>query len=223
MRGLGLAGAMPGRLVQILLDQQAAAANQTGLTIPEILAPDEMAFMQQVWPQVRVAAQFSHINWSAHGFPNGPNLNPVSYAAMAYVWPNVRVAADFSHPRWDLVPVPLRILQAAMPVPEVPSAPAPVTPTTTPTGPTDPAPAVDNYPTNGPLSPLYTPPSYGGGPAPTAIDEPTEETPAQTATVQKAGLFGGLSMPVMLALTAAGFLLFGKPKFPGKAPRRRRR
>lgn len=237
---------MPGRIAQILANQQAAAA-QGSLTIPEILDSGEMAFMQRVWPEVRSAAQFSHINWSAHGLPGGPELSPVSYAAIAHVWPQIRVAADFSHPNWSGHPVPINVLQAAMPLPELPSAPQPVTPAAPPPTQVQPAPPISVAPVPVPTLPLpqgptfvpappvsispsvlappvidtsppqYVPPAVWGS----GVDDPTQ--PVSATTPAKAGIFGGLlSMPMIL--TAAGLLLFfSLARGARQTPVRRRR
>lgn len=193
--------------------------------------------MQQVWPRIRVAAKFTDINWGAIGVPDPPPLSPVAYAAMQYVWPQVRVAADFSHPRWDLVPVPINVLAAAMPIPEAPpETPVPQTPVTT-AAPVSPAPAVTTAAPSIPTSSFVAPVMTGGSsnaPAqqesPVYYDpisqEPIEEDATETGApvpVQTASIFGKLNLPLMIALTVGGFLLFGKPKLPGRSGGRRRR
>jgi hypothetical protein len=192
------------------------------------LDSQEQAFMQQVFPQVRVAASFDHPNWASIGYPDGPPLSPVSYAAVRYVWPQIRVAADWSHPRWDLHPVPWNILAAAMPAPE-----APPPPTSTPTfTPATPAPAVPS----GPTEPSFTttvPASGGGGGgggsyySPPIYNEPIPEDALEEGAAPgpiQAGMFGGLSLPMIL--TAAGAILFfslARGARSVRVPKRRRR
>lgn len=179
------------------------------MLIPQILTPSEQAFMQQVWPQIRVAARLTDVNWASHGYPGGPLLSPPAFAALAYVWPQIRVAANWTDPRWENHPVPDSVVAAAMPVPEAPAAPAPYVPS----APADPIKL---------STPSYDPIQYVPG-AP--LDSPPDPQPeaAPAPAVKQAGLFSGMSWPVMLGLTALGFVLFGKPKFPSLSPRRRRR
>jgi hypothetical protein len=219
-------GAMPGLLTLLRQQQAGEIMAQGGKPIPEILDAQEMAFMQQVFPQIRVAASFDHPNWGLIGFPDGPPLSPVSYAAVRYVWPQIRVAADWSHPRWDLHPVPWNILAAAMPAPEAAPAPTVATPA--------PAPAPAPVPT-GPTGPSFDfSPSVPSQPAPFLPSGPISYEPIPDDALEEgepvapiqAGMFGGgNTWMILAALTAAGFLLFGKPKplSPFKAPRRRRR
>lgn len=232
---------VPAHLVQQVM--QAQQAGQGGMLIPDILTSQEQAFMQQAWPRIRVAAKFTDINWGAIGLPDPPPLSPVAYAAMQYVWPQVRVAADFSHPRWELHPVPINVLAAAMPIPEAPpETPVPQTPVTT-EAPAPPAPPTVLYPAIPPVLSIptssFTPPAMTGGgssntPAPQEPPvyydpisrEPIEEDAAETGApvpVQTASIFGKLNWPLMIALTVGGFLLFGKPKLPGRSGGRRRR
>jgi hypothetical protein len=199
---------MPGLIDRLREMQADRTLSQGGFTIPQILDAGEQAFMQQVWPQIRVAAQFSHPNWAALGFPDGPPLSPVSYAAMNYVWPQVRVAADFSHPRWELHPVPAHIVAAALPVPEVP------TPTAAPPTPAPPAPSGPSF--------TYSPPSSGGPISYDPIPDDAAEEVAPVTTPVKAGLFGGLSMPVILTAVGA-VLFFSLARGAGQTRTRRRR
>lgn len=129
-------------------------------------------------------------------------------------------ARRFSDINWNdpRIRLPEAYSAAAQPLPEV-SYPSDSTATAAPAPPAG-------------TSPYFTPTNYGGGYAPLEytpgepLDTPTDEF-GRPVPVKQAGLFSNLpfSMPVMLALTAVGFLLFGRPKLPGPAPRypRRRR
>ncbi|RPH75974.1 hypothetical protein EHM76_00400 [bacterium] len=201
---------MPGRVIQAMAQQA-----RGGIPIPEILSTDEMNFMQQVFPSIRSAGNFSHPDWAGLGYPDGPPLSPVAFAAMKYVWPQIRVAADFSHPNWAAIPVPVDILAAAMPIPEAPMAPAPAfnAPPQTSSGPTSPV-----FNTSMPVIPAG-PPSYyqpagplSYEPLPGDPDPPYGEGEGETPIAPvEAGMFGGLSLPMLLTI-AGGVLFFSLAK-----------
>lgn len=217
----GHLGWFPAKLLERALEAQ-------GVTLPEVLSDQEEAFMSKVWPQIRVAARFSDINWGAIGYPNGPELSPASYAAVDYIFPQIRVAADFSHPTWTLHRIPANIIAAALPPPEVEPAPV-VTAAPAPPVPAAPVPPPASSPEfsfstpSTPVAPSYNPfqnyaPSYSE-----PIPDPSDSSAPKPAGPVKAGLFGGMSWPVLLGLTAAGWLIFGPPKLSDFKPHRPRR
>lgn len=108
-------------------------------------------------------------------------------------------------------------------VPTAASEPIPELPEPATAAPATPAPA--------PSSPNFnvstTPAGNGGGWQNYFSSEPLPDPSGDQAApqVKQAGLFSNLpfSLPVMLGLTVLGFLFLGRPKLPGRAPRRRRR
>lgn len=190
MRGLG----GPADLIRLIMQGQVQ-----GVTIPEILSSSEQAFMASVWPQIRVAANFADINWTAGGYPNGPPLSPVSHAAITYVWPQIRVAANWSDPRWEYHRVPASVIAAALPPPELPSAEPAAEATPAP-------PAATAGPSFAPSGSGYDPyANYAPGSDP--LPDTGEPNKPKVKPVQ-AGLFG-LSWPALLSFGLLASIALG--------------
>ena len=67
-----------------------------GFTAAQLFSPDEIAFLQKVWPTIRVAAKWTDPNWASIGFPSGPLVSQRAYQILDYTWGIVRPAAQFS-------------------------------------------------------------------------------------------------------------------------------
>jgi hypothetical protein len=61
---------------------------------------DEAAVLSQVWPEIREAAEFDHIDWRAYGLARAPG-NSDARRIMAANWDEVRQEARFENIDWD--------------------------------------------------------------------------------------------------------------------------
>lgn len=63
---------------------------------------DEAEVLAQLWPQIREAARFDDINWSAHGLSRAPG-NTDARNAMAAHWDEIRREQRFADIEWDRI------------------------------------------------------------------------------------------------------------------------
>jgi hypothetical protein len=62
----------------------------------------EAAVMREVWPEIRVAAEFEDINWRSVGLSGAPG-DREARRVMSANWESLRTAADFDQIDWDRV------------------------------------------------------------------------------------------------------------------------
>lgn len=101
--------------------------------------PADYNFLNKVWGYIRVAANWTDINWadgwlSKQGAVGGrPPISDESYAIMNDVWGTIRVAANFGDINWQALGfsfAPELPTPAAAPIPEISQTlPAPMAPT----------------------------------------------------------------------------------------------
>lgn len=131
-----------------------------GLVATDLFTAPEIAFLQKVWPTIRVAARWTDPNWGSIGYPNGPPVSSLTDAIMNAAWSDIRRAAQFSDINWDAVPeLSQAMIYGAQQILHPPPAAAPV-------------PEV-----------VASPPTASSEPAATAT-VPTMRTPEQSPTAQ---------------------------------------
>lgn len=82
-----------------------------------LFAPQEIAFLANVWPSIRVAKNWTDIGWAGLGYANGPPLSANSNAILAATWSSVRRAAKFTDINWGAESVPPNLVPQAAPAP----------------------------------------------------------------------------------------------------------
>ncbi len=107
------------RAQEYAASEQAIAAGQA-VAATQVMTDRDLQILRDVWPQVRSAANWTDINWSAIGMPQGPQLSPAADAAIKHVWPQVHVAARFDDVNWTYHSVPVEKVASLLPVPELP-------------------------------------------------------------------------------------------------------
>lgn len=85
----------------------------------DVMTPQDMAIMRDIWPKVRAAATWPSKYWGMYGIAQRPALTPAAEAAIAHVWPAVRVAAKFDDVNWQYAAVPIDVVARLLPVPEM--------------------------------------------------------------------------------------------------------
>lgn len=98
-----------------LATSQRAIASGEAVSAASLMTAADKTFLSKVWPIVRVAAQWSDINWQAIGYPRGPLISSAANSLMAELWPEIRVAAQFSHINWNAHAIPISAAQQIAP------------------------------------------------------------------------------------------------------------
>lgn len=177
------------RMTQYLAAEQQIAAGQAVMAT-DVMTEADKAFLRKVWPEIHVAADFSHPNWAAHGYPGGPPLTPAAKAAITHVWPQVHVANNFDDVNWQYHAVPIEKVASLLPLPEL--------------GYQQPT------PTYAPPQTTSVAPPYQTTPYPT-VSYPSQSPGTRALAPSQASLIPGVSTETLMiggVLLAAGLLLF---------------
>jgi hypothetical protein len=94
--------------------EQAIASGQA-VSPASLMTAADKSFLAKVWSTVRVAAQWSDINWGAIGYSRGPLISAAANQVMSQLWPDIRVAAQFSHINWNAHAIPVSAAQQIAP------------------------------------------------------------------------------------------------------------
>jgi hypothetical protein len=231
MRGFGM-GYVSASLVRRALQEIGRDPNIKPPFSDEELAwlnhPGEPGNPAPYWQRIRGSVPYGPGASGPYSWQNDPNqwaLSPESTEILNLNRDIIRHVPVFADINWN--DPRIRLPDSYMAIQPVPELPQPVAPTTAGPEPAPVVPPADSEPafTTSQAAPS-APVTGGGGPIyyGQPMDTPADEY-SQPVQVQKAGLFSNLtgSLPLLLGLSALGFIILGRPKLPGPAPRRRRR